>query len=55
MVTTKQMSDQERKDRGLATVFRRDDNVLKRKSTDKREMDPSFVSENYTECYPGYV
>jgi len=53
MVATKQLSEQEMKDRGLATVFRRDDNVLKRKTTDKREMDPSFVSENYTECYPG--
>lgn len=53
MVKTKTLSEQEKKDRGMATVFRRDDSVLKRKTTDKRELDPSFVSENYTECYPG--
>jgi hypothetical protein len=55
MVASKKLSEQELKDRGMATVFRRDDAVLKRKTTDKREMEAGFVSENYTECYPGYA
>lgn len=52
---TKALSDQEQRDRGIATVFRRDDAALaRRKVTDKRELDPSFVSDVYSECYPGY-
>ncbi|KAL6072587.1 IK cytokine [Balamuthia mandrillaris] len=51
-------SDQEARDRGLATVFRRDDSLFTRRKDDKtkqdkRERDPSFVSDTYSECYPG--
>eukprot|EP01094_Clydonella_sp_ATCC50884_P026171 TRINITY_DN7095_c0_g1_i4.p1 TRINITY_DN7095_c0_g1~~TRINITY_DN7095_c0_g1_i4.p1 ORF type:complete len:307 (-),score=102.09 TRINITY_DN7095_c0_g1_i4:23-943(-) len=36
------------------SVFRRDDKSLsKRRERDEREKDVAFVSENYTECYPG--
>jgi IK cytokine len=45
---------QEEKDKGLTTVFRRDDSRLRKyKETDEREKDPAFVSDTYTECYPG--
>jgi IK cytokine len=43
------------KDRGLGSVFKRDDQRLKQlKEKDAREKDPNFVSDSYSECYPGY-
>jgi len=45
-------SSQEERDRGLPTVFRRE-GADNRRETDQREKDPSFVSETYSECYPG--
>lgn len=46
---------QEEKDRGLGSVFKRDDQrLLQLREKDAREKDPNFVSESYSECYPGY-
>ena len=46
---------QEEKDRGLGSVFKRDDQrLLQRREKDAREKDPNFISESYSECYPGY-
>ncbi|XP_024515176.1 suppressor of mec-8 and unc-52 protein homolog 2 [Selaginella moellendorffii] len=46
---------QEEKDRGMSSVFKRDDQRLRqRRELDSREKDPNFVSESYSECYPGY-
>lgn len=46
---------QEEKDRGLGSVFKRDDVRLQQlREKDAREKDPNFVSESYSECYPGY-
>jgi IK cytokine len=46
---------QEEKDRGLGSVFKRDDQRLQqRRERDDREKDPNFISESYSECYPGY-
>ncbi|CAM6089290.1 unnamed protein product [Calypogeia fissa] len=46
---------QEEKDRGLGSVFKRDDQrLLNRRERDAREKDPNFISESYSECYPGY-
>ncbi|XP_078444613.1 RED family protein isoform X2 [Wolffia australiana] len=46
---------QEDKDRGLGSVFKRDDQRLQQlREKDAREKDPTFVSESYSECYPGY-
>nr|GMC77327.1 suppressor of mec-8 and unc-52 protein homolog 2 [Ipomoea batatas] len=46
---------QEEKDRGLGSVFKRDDQRLQQlRERDAREKDPNFVSESYSECYPGY-
>lgn len=46
---------QEEKDRGLGSVFKRDDQGLQqRRERDIREKDPNFISESYSECYPGY-
>eukprot|EP00252_Welwitschia_mirabilis_P008072 TRINITY_DN1977_c0_g1_i1.p1 TRINITY_DN1977_c0_g1~~TRINITY_DN1977_c0_g1_i1.p1 ORF type:complete len:653 (+),score=180.00 TRINITY_DN1977_c0_g1_i1:282-2240(+) len=46
---------QEEKDRGLGSVFKRDDQRLQqRREKDAREKDPNFISESYSECYPGY-
>ncbi|CAL1390139.1 unnamed protein product [Linum trigynum] len=46
---------QEEKDRGLGSVFKRDDQRLQQlREKDSREKDPNFVSESYSECYPGY-
>jgi IK cytokine len=46
---------QEDKDRGLGLVFKRDDQRLKQlREKDAREKDPNFVSDSYSECYPGY-
>ncbi|KAI4380311.1 hypothetical protein MLD38_006516 [Melastoma candidum] len=46
---------QEEKDRGLGSVFKRDDQRLQqRREKDAREKDPNFISEIYSECYPGY-
>eukprot|EP00850_Spirogloea_muscicola_P020022 SM000205S06229 [mRNA] locus=s205:146071:150099:- [translate_table: standard] len=46
---------QEEKDKGLGSVFFRDDEKEKaRREKDTREKDPTFVSESYSECYPGY-
>ncbi|XP_062182512.1 suppressor of mec-8 and unc-52 protein homolog 2-like [Phragmites australis] len=43
------------KDRGLGSVFKRDDQRLKQlREKDSREKDPNFVSDSYSECYPGY-
>ncbi|TVU26986.1 hypothetical protein EJB05_29564 [Eragrostis curvula] len=43
------------KDRGLGSVFKRDDDRLKQlREKDAREKDPNFVSDSYSECYPGY-
>ena len=45
---------QEEKDRGLGSVFKRDDQrLLQLREKDARE-DPNFISESYSECYPGY-
>ncbi|XP_078152083.1 RED family protein isoform X2 [Carex rostrata] len=50
-----QIMTQEQKDRGLGSVFKRDDErLLQMKEKDIREKDPSFISESYSECYPGY-
>lgn len=46
---------QEEKDRGLGSVFKRDDMRLQQlREKDAREKDPNFISESYSECYPGY-
>ncbi|KAL5995769.1 Smu-2 suppressor of mec-8 and unc-52 protein [Asimina triloba] len=46
---------QEDKDRGLGSVFKRDDQRLQLlREKDAREKDPNFISESYSECYPGY-
>ncbi|KAI5064939.1 hypothetical protein GOP47_0019634 [Adiantum capillus-veneris] len=46
---------QEEKDRGLGSVFKRDDQSLQqRREMDARERDPNFISASYSECYPGY-
>ncbi|KAI3814431.1 hypothetical protein L1987_14071 [Smallanthus sonchifolius] len=46
---------QEEKDRGLGSVFKRDDVRLQQlREKDAREKDPNFISESYSECYPGY-
>ncbi|MQL69125.1 hypothetical protein Taro_001431 [Colocasia esculenta] len=46
---------QEDKDRGLGSVFKRDDQrLLQLREKDAREKDPNFISESYSECYPGY-
>ncbi|XP_057967288.1 suppressor of mec-8 and unc-52 protein homolog 2 [Malania oleifera] len=46
---------QEEKDRGLGSVFKRDDQRLQQlREKDVREKDPNFISESYSECYPGY-
>lgn len=50
-----QLMSQEEKDRGLGSVFKRDDQRLQQlREKDAREKDPTFVSESYSECYPGY-
>lgn len=50
-----QLMSQEEKDRGLGSVFKRDDQRLQQlREKDTREKDPTFVSESYSECYPGY-
>ncbi|GLT74229.1 hypothetical protein SLA2020_460370 [Shorea laevis] len=50
-----QFMTQEEKDRGLGSVFKRDDQRLQQlREKDAREKDPNFVSESYSECYPGY-
>ncbi|KAL8215479.1 hypothetical protein R6Q57_022316 [Mikania cordata] len=49
------MMTQEEKDRGLGSVFKRDDVRLQQlREKDAREKDPNFISESYSECYPGY-
>ncbi|KAF5776252.1 putative protein RED [Helianthus annuus] len=49
------MMTQEEKDRGLGSVFKRDDMRLQQlREKDAREKDPNFISESYSECYPGY-
>ncbi|KAM7274671.1 hypothetical protein ACFE04_016537 [Oxalis oulophora] len=46
---------QEEKDRGLGSVFKRDDERLQQlRESDAREKDPNFISDSYSECYPGY-
>ncbi|KAF6146699.1 hypothetical protein GIB67_008985 [Kingdonia uniflora] len=46
---------QEEKDRGLGSVFKRDDERLQQlREKDSREKDPNFISDSYSECYPGY-
>ncbi|KAK3018213.1 hypothetical protein RJ639_002747 [Escallonia herrerae] len=46
---------QEDKDRGLGSVFKRDDQrLLQLREKDAREKDPNFISDSYSECYPGY-
>ncbi|CAA3009430.1 suppressor of mec-8 and unc-52 homolog 2 [Olea europaea subsp. europaea] len=46
---------QEEKDRGLGSVFKRDDHrLLQLREKDSREKDPNFISDSYSECYPGY-
>lgn len=46
---------QEEKDRGLGSVFKRDDTRLQQlREKDARKKDPNFISESYSECYPGY-
>lgn len=50
-----QFMTQEEKDRGLGSVFKRDDQrLLQLRERDAREKDPNFISESYSECYPGY-
>lgn len=50
-----QLMTQEEKDRGLGSVFKRDDQRLQQlREKDSREKDPNFISESYSECYPGY-
>ncbi|XP_031477597.1 suppressor of mec-8 and unc-52 protein homolog 2 [Nymphaea colorata] len=50
-----QFMTQEEKDRGLGSVFKRDDRRLQQlREKDAREKDPNFISESYSECYPGY-
>ncbi|KAH7858428.1 hypothetical protein Vadar_023782 [Vaccinium darrowii] len=46
---------QEEKDRGLGSAFKRDDQSLQQlRERDLREKDPNFISDSYSECYPGY-
>ncbi|MED6195641.1 Smu-2 suppressor of mec-8 and unc-52 protein, variant 2 [Stylosanthes scabra] len=46
---------QEEKDRGLGSVFKRDDQRLQQlREKYAREKDPNFIFESYSECYPGY-
>ncbi|KAK2651248.1 hypothetical protein Ddye_018737 [Dipteronia dyeriana] len=46
---------QEEKDQGLGSVFKRDDQRRQQlREKDAREKDPNFISESYSECYPGY-
>ena len=46
---------QAEKDRGLGSVFKRDDQRLNQlREKDARERDPNFISDSYSECYPGY-
>lgn len=46
---------QEDKDPGLGSVFKCGDQRLQQLSKkDVREKDPNFISESYSECYPGY-
>lgn len=46
---------QEEKDRGLGSVFKRDDQRLQQlREKDAREKDPNFISDSYSECYPAY-
>jgi IK cytokine len=43
------------KDRGLGSFFKRDDQRLNQlREKDARERDPNFISDGYSECYPGY-
>ncbi|MCL7029163.1 hypothetical protein MKW94_008478 [Papaver nudicaule] len=50
-----QFMTQEEKDRGLGSVFKRDDQRLQQlREKDAREKDPNFISDSYSECYPGY-
>ncbi|KAL6870667.1 hypothetical protein ACP4OV_014515 [Aristida adscensionis] len=43
------------KDRGLGSVFKRDDQrLMQLREKDAREKDPNFISDSYSECYPGY-
>ncbi|KAK3273207.1 hypothetical protein CYMTET_18540 [Cymbomonas tetramitiformis] len=43
------------KEAGLGSVFKRNDEEMQaRRETDAREKEASFVSETYSECYPGY-
>ncbi|PHJ23268.1 red family protein [Cystoisospora suis] len=48
----------EDQDRGLLSVFRRDDETMLKQRrevlSDQREKDPAFVSDTYAECYPGF-
>lgn len=49
------LMSQAEKDRGLGSVFKRDDQRLQQlREKDSREKDPNFISESYSECYPGY-
>ncbi|XP_074321036.1 suppressor of mec-8 and unc-52 protein homolog 2 isoform X1 [Silene latifolia] len=55
IVQDPQLMTQEEKDRGLGSVFKRDDQRLQQlREKDAREKDPNFISESYSECYPGY-
>ena len=55
MLQDPRFMSQEEKDRGLGSVFKRDDSRLQQlREKDAREKDPNFISESYSECYPGY-
>lgn len=55
MLQDPRFMSQEEKDRGLGSVFKRDDQRLQQlREKDAREKDPNFISESYSECYPGY-
>lgn len=55
IVQDPRLMTQEEKDRGLGSVFKRDDQRLQQlREKDAREKDPNFISESYSECYPGY-
>ncbi|KAL6905644.1 hypothetical protein ACP4OV_003245 [Aristida adscensionis] len=55
MIQDPRFMTQADKDRGLGSVFKRDDQrLMQLREKDAREKDPNFISDSYSECYPGY-
>ncbi|CAD6341376.1 unnamed protein product, partial [Miscanthus lutarioriparius] len=50
-----QLGYPEQQGSGFGSVFKRDDQRLNQlREKDARERDPNFISDSYSECYPGY-